>query len=60
MFFEVPCESEVRFDIMKQLRDLQITVSEYLPPEAEDFLWLRNPFMLPLTKQGLKQTNVRN
>jgi hypothetical protein len=45
---------------MKHLRDLQITVSEYFPPEAEDFQWLRNPFMLPLAKQGLKQTNVRN
>jgi hypothetical protein len=45
---------------MKHLRDLQIKVNGYFPPEEEDFQWLRNPFMLPLAEQGLKQTNVRN
>jgi hypothetical protein len=32
---------------------LQVTLKEYFPPVVEAFQWLQNPFMFPLTEQGL-------
>jgi hypothetical protein len=35
------------------LREVQVTLKENFPPVVECLQWLRNPFIFPLTEQGL-------